>query len=250
MNSTSQSETSSSPQILVLADDLTGALESGAAFAQRGIHGDVALLKPKPCGKPVQVIDTETRHVSEAEAISRIEQVASSANVRWIYKKTDSTLRGNIRAELHALSLLGPVLYVPAYPQLERTLKDGCLHVYGIPVEQTPFAADPLHPVRNGSIAALLAGTSNITICDGNTEEAIEAVAHEWIRAGGIAAGPSCLLHAAAKVLAPECSQVAFPRVQRALVVSGSRHERSRQQIAAVSDSVRRCDWTVLQAPG
>src|SRR4051794_36046650 len=237
-------------QILVLADDLTGTLESGAAFAQRGIECAVTIGKPQRVEKPVLVIDTETRHLSEEQAAACVREMAGVGNARLLYKKTDSTLRGNIRAELHALSLLGPVLYVPAYPQLGRTLKDGCLHVYGIPVEQTPFAADPLHPVRNGSIAALLAGTSNITICDGNTEEAIEGVAYEWIRAGGIAAGPSCFLHAAAKVLAPACSQVTFPRVRRALVVSGSRHERSRQQIAAASDSVRRWDWSVLQAPG
>src|SRR5919199_1416274 len=101
------------PQILVLADDLTGALESGAAFASRGIKGVVNLLKAHWTGEPVLVIDTETRHTSEAQAATCIEQLAKSTTARLIYKKTDSTLRGNIRAELHALSQRGPVLYVP-----------------------------------------------------------------------------------------------------------------------------------------
>src|SRR3954462_8044787 len=246
MNISFHSASEPGPQILVLADDLTGALESGAAFARRGIESTVTLLKADWSGKPVLVIDTETRHVAEDEATRRVAEIGKNLPARLIYKKTDSTLRGNIRAELHALSMLGPVLYVPAYPQLGRTLKHGCLHVHGVPVEDTPFAADALHPVRNGNIAALLAGTSNITICYENTDEAIEVVARSWIEAGGIAAGPSSLLHAAARVLAPHCSPVEFPTVKRALVVAGSRHERSRQQIAAVSKASREWGWRLF----
>src|SRR4051794_15539539 len=203
-----QREKEDRPEILVLADDLTGALEAGAAFAQRGIKGQVALLKAPRTSSRVLVVDTETRHLSHKDAARRVENIAKSENARLIYKKTDSTLRGNIRAELEALSLLGPVLYVPAYPQLGRTLRDGCLLVHGIPVEHTPFALDPLHPVRNGNIAVLLAGTKNITIFGENSEEAIEAAARDWIEKGGIAAGPSSLLHAASKALAPECAPV------------------------------------------
>src|SRR3954462_3144661 len=194
MNLSFHSASEPGPQILVLADDLTGALESGAAFARRGIESTVTLLKADWSGKPVLVIDTETRHLAEEEARRRVAEIGKNLPARLVYKKTDSTLRGNIRAELHALSLLGPVLYVPAYPQLGRTLKAGCLHVYGVPVEKTVFATDPLHPVRNGNIAALLAGTSGISICEESTEAGIEAAARGWIKAGGIAAGPSSLL--------------------------------------------------------
>ncbi|MFL6414238.1 MAG: four-carbon acid sugar kinase family protein [Bryobacteraceae bacterium] len=238
-----------SAEILVLADDLTGALECGAAFSQRGIGSDVAILRALRSEKRVLVVDTETRHVSENEASSRIEQFAAGTTARLIYKKTDSTLRGNIRAELQALSMLGPVLYVPAYPQLGRTVIRGCLHVHGVPVEQTHFADDPLHPVRNGDIAALLAGTSNIVIVEESTEEAIEVVAGDWIRRGGIAAGPSSLLHAAATVLGPRCSPVEFPTIRRALVVSGSRHERSRQQLSIAAQALQDWGWSVLCAP-
>lgn len=237
------------PEILVFADDLTGALEAGAAFAQRRIESTVTLLQARRTGKPVLVVDTETRHVPEAEAVNRIQRLAAANTARLIYKKTDSTLRGNIRGELHALSLRGPVLYVPAYPQLGRTVHHGCLHVHGVPVEQTVFATDPLHPVCDGNIAALLAGTSNITVFEENTEEAIEDAARTWIRAGGIAAGPSSLLQAAARVLAPECRPLDFPVVRRALVVSGSRHERSRQQIMTAHEACERWGWRVLLAP-
>jgi len=250
MNATLQSGAAKpDPQILVLADDLTGALESGAAFAHRGIKSAVKLLKAHRTGEPVLVIDTETRHASEDEAATRIEQLATSITARLIYKKTDSTLRGNIRAELHALSQRGPVLYVPAYPQLGRTLHDGCLHVHGIPVEESPFAKDPIHPVRTGNIARLLADTRNITICHENTQNGIQAVARNWIEAGGIAAGPSSLLHAAAEVLAPGSLTPKFPSVRRALLVSGSRHVQSQRQIAAASGALSNWGWSVFCSP-
>lgn len=237
------------PEILVLADDLTGALESGAAFAHRGVRASVNILKAHRTGQPVLVVDTETRHTSEAEAAGRVERLASSTKARLIYKKTDSTLRGNIRAELHALSQRGPVLYVPAYPELGRTLHDGCLHVHGIPVEETPFARDPLHPIRSGNIAALVAGISSVTICHENTQAGIEAAARDWIRTGGIAAGPSSLLHAAAGVLAPSSPGVKFPKIRRALLVSGSRHAQSQLQIAKASESLASWGWTVFCSP-
>jgi uncharacterized protein YgbK (DUF1537 family) len=244
-----QPDTKPDPQILVLADDLTGALESGAAFAQRGIKSAVNLLKAHRTGEPVLVIDTETRHASEEQAAMRIGQLATSITARLIYKKTDSTLRGNIRAELQALSQRGPVLFVPAYPQMGRTVHDGCLYVHGIPVEQSPFAKDPVHPVRTGNIAALLADSSNINICHENTEAGIQAVARDWIEAGGIAAGPSSLLHAAAEVLAPGSLTPKFPNVSRALLVSGSRHVQSQRQIEAASQALRNWGWSVFCSP-
>lgn len=244
----SQSDRIFAPKVLVLADDLTGALEAGAAFAQRGLRSRVTVLKAEWKAERVLVIDTESRHLSASEAASRIATLAVE-RPRLVYKKTDSTLRGNIRAELGALSHAGPVLYVPAYPQLGRTLKNGCLHVHDVPVEQSAFASDPLHPVRDGNIANLLEGLSGITVCPANTEEEIEVAARGWIAEGGMAAGPSSLLHAAAKVLAPDSPPPQFPRIGRALIVSGSRHRRSGEQIAAIASRLEEWNWTVLEAP-
>src|SRR5947208_13971061 len=88
------------PDILILADDLTGALESGAAFGQRGIEAAVVWDNPRHLpSTPVLVIDTETRHQDAASAGERIQNLSASIPARVAYKKTDSTLRGNIRAE-------------------------------------------------------------------------------------------------------------------------------------------------------
>src|SRR4051794_25466561 len=127
--------------ILALADDLTGALEIGAKFAAAGIPATVSTALAWDRSTPVSVIDTETRHLPAAEAAAIIGRLARVAdNVRLLFKKTDSTLRGNIGAELDALAAVFPasrVVYVPAYPRMGRTVRDGTLLVNGVPVHET-----------------------------------------------------------------------------------------------------------------
>jgi uncharacterized protein YgbK (DUF1537 family) len=138
-------------RILVLADDLTGALEAGAKFAGQGIRTLVSTelnLRPKGCDESigVLVIDAETRHLPAAEAGQRVRELAHAAGeqgFRYLYKKTDSTLRGNIASELGALAEAFPgsaLLYVPAYPRMGRTVKRGMLYVHGGAGEVVPKA--------------------------------------------------------------------------------------------------------------
>ena len=76
-----------------------------------------------------------------------------------IYKKVDSTLRGNIGAELDALmdaASVDKVVFSPAYPANKRTVKDGVLLLDGVPVANTEFAEDPWSPVKESHIPSLL----------------------------------------------------------------------------------------------
>src|ERR1039458_4252556 len=111
-------------RILVLADDLTGALEVGAKFAASGVAAQVGTapaLLPRDLHAAAGCfgVDTETRHSDAAEAARRVYEFAHAAyneGFSHVYKKTDSTLRGNIAAELAALSEAfagAPLLYVP-----------------------------------------------------------------------------------------------------------------------------------------
>ena len=242
------SDISVKTKILILADDLTGALEAGAAFAPRGIETIVTLRQLPVSKAPVLVIDTETRHVPAEEAALLVDHFLQSVPARLRYKKTDSTLRGNIRAELTALARWGPVTYVPAYPQLGRTLRQGCLYVDDVPIERTVFAQDPLHPITEGNLTKLLDHCSGITLSEANTEDEIEEIARGWICTGGSAAGPSALLHAAVKLMGGKKSPPPFPAVRRALVVSASRHENSRRQLAVASRLFCKSGWGVLEA--
>src|SRR5688572_23056519 len=94
------------PTLLILADDLTGANDVGAQFAKCGIRS-IVLVEPDlpelPTGYEVVVVNTESRHVAPhvaAERVRRIAELGLRAGARHFFKKTDSTLRGNIGPEL------------------------------------------------------------------------------------------------------------------------------------------------------
>ena len=98
-------------KLLIIADDFTGALDTSIQFAKRGAVAEVHTEKDVEYEKlspdvNVVVIDSETRHVSADEAykvVYRIVDRALKQNIPFIYKKTDSVLRGNVGAELTAL---------------------------------------------------------------------------------------------------------------------------------------------------
>jgi uncharacterized protein YgbK (DUF1537 family) len=243
-------------EFLVLADDLTGAAEIGAIFAERGLSTIVTTeLDVELASAPrVLVVDTESRHLPSAEAGARVSKLASRAvheSVSLIYKKTDSTLRGNIGSELHALRAAAGshfLFYVPAYPEMGRTVRAGHLYVNDTLVGETSFGSDALNPVKSSYIPDLLyepaslAEASDISnvivpgtyVCDGETDHDLQQAAKALLSRPGItlAAGPAGLAKFIARMISPVPPAVpAMPRLSRCLVVSGSRHEQSKRQV-------------------
>jgi uncharacterized protein YgbK (DUF1537 family) len=203
----------------VLADDATGALECGSLLAGMGVRAVVWLgdvLDALPACE-VLVVDTETRH-ARAEAAGAV--VAAwgkffvENGIRRVFKKTDSTLRGQIAAELMAL---GRVVYAPGYPALGRVVRDGRLYVDGVAVEETAFGRDARQPVRSGVIAELFPPGAEVEIVEGEPD----------FREVAVAAGPAGWIR---KWAPPGTGSAALPRVERWLVVCGSLHPRSRRQ--------------------
>ena len=248
------------PRALALADDLTGALEVGAKFAQRRlstivtteVHSDLKGVAD------VVVIDTETRHLPPAEARSRVSALAYAAQaegVPLIYKKTDSTLRGNIGGELCGIASASPgepLFYVPAYPEMGRTVRGGHLYVDGIRVSDTEFASDALNPVTSSYIPDIISaqcsvpvflasidGIATVTrpgiyVCDGEVEEEVEAAAAALFFRPGVtlAAGPAVLPGYLAAFMSPgPAKTLSLPILARCLVINGSRHELSCRQM-------------------
>jgi uncharacterized protein YgbK (DUF1537 family) len=81
---------------------------------------------------------------------------------RTVYKKIDSTLRGNIGTELRAVMeevACRKAIVAPAFPAVGRTTTAGILLVNGVPVAETQFASDPISPVKESSIPRLLEQT-------------------------------------------------------------------------------------------
>jgi uncharacterized protein YgbK (DUF1537 family) len=102
----------------------------------------VVTLDPLNDKADAQVIaaDTDTRRFSSAQAAERT--VAAFKALRQpgqrLYKKIDSTLRGNWAAEVAALQpLAGLAVVAPAFPATGRTLRGGRVFVDGQPLEST-----------------------------------------------------------------------------------------------------------------
>jgi uncharacterized protein YgbK (DUF1537 family) len=166
------------PELLVVADDLSGALDTGAVFAARGFSTVVVPHRsgwrtPAEClartrGCRVLVVDTATRHATPRTAAARVHGIVLEARrrgTRQFYKKTDSTLRGNLGSELTAFMRAAGVdslPFAPAFPRVGRTTRHGRQLVDGVPLGSTAFARDALNPVRTGSIAAILSAQSAI----------------------------------------------------------------------------------------
>jgi uncharacterized protein YgbK (DUF1537 family) len=71
----------------------------------------------------------------------------------------DSTLRGHITAELEACfraSGRKTLVFAPAFPAAGRTTVDGIQLVNGIPVSESVYGRDPVHPARNSNLKDLM----------------------------------------------------------------------------------------------
>jgi uncharacterized protein YgbK (DUF1537 family) len=116
----------------------------------------------------VLVINTDTRHRSPQKAGDTITKILGRyPAVPYVYKKTDSTLRGNIGAELEALvraRTLRALPFIPAYPSLGRTTKDGRQYLEGVPIDKTAMASDALNPILHSFIPDIIAEQSTLSV--------------------------------------------------------------------------------------
>ena len=152
----------------VIADDLTGASDTAVQFAKRGYLTPV-LLEWQGGGlamMPLVALDTESRHLSPEDAYARVYDASSAlreAGFAVQYKKMDSTLRGNLGAELDGVldaTGLQMAVVAPAFPANGRTTIGGYQHHHGTRLEQTAFAHDLLCPVLDSCVSRLVARQS------------------------------------------------------------------------------------------
>lgn len=162
-------------ELLIVADDLTGALDTALPFVREGISTrattDCTLAKtPLADDAQVLVVDAETRHLPPEQAGKRVAELAARAKalgVRRFLKKTDSTLRGNIASELAALlEAAGEkrLCFFPAYPKMGRTTRGGIHFIDGVPLAESAFGRDLLNPVKTSAVAGLFAGVKGISV--------------------------------------------------------------------------------------
>ena len=154
-------------RLTVIADDLTGALDTGVQFANRcvsvrvaAVHGTAAVHE-ELFQADVAVIDAEVRHRSRQQAYKiclELVQQALRCGTDSVYIKTDSGLRGNIGAMFQAAldaSGAAAAYYAPALPRMNRLTRGGIQYIDGVPINESVFGKDPFEPVRSPYIKDL-----------------------------------------------------------------------------------------------
>ncbi len=142
-------------RVLIIADDLTGALDSAVTLTNAGLR---AIVARRPGDVPaalamapeVLAINTASREGSAAAARAAVEaafEAAGSAPGIILMKKVDSRLKGHVGEEVATLAAragLSRALLAPAIPAQGRRVADGAM--------TGPGLAQPL------DVAAVLAG--------------------------------------------------------------------------------------------
>lgn len=162
-------------EMLVIADDITGALDTGVQFAKSGIF--TAIVRNDKFDESnndknvrILVIDAETRHLDSDEAYKINYNIAKSAmdnGVKIIFKKIDSTFRGQIGSELSAIvdaSGGGELALVPAFPMAGRTTKNGVHFIFDEPIHSSDLNKDPFDPVRHSRISEIIHEQSDVDV--------------------------------------------------------------------------------------
>lgn len=253
-------------QTMLIADDLTGALDAGVCFVPKGakvlvgastVGGDAFA-----CCEGALCVNAATRHMTAPEAaelVARLVEAARSAGVRRVVKKTDSALRGNVGAELAAAwkaSGASCLHFLPALPAMNRVTRGGVHYIDGAPVSESVFGRDPFEPVAESDVRAIIAaqtdapvavvaegerapeGFSGIVVYDASSDSSMESRVRELLAEddGAVLAGCAGLASALARIAGPAArpgAPLSFDG--NLLVVCGSVNGVSRRQCAAAA---------------
>ena len=136
----------SAPQVVVLADDLSGAADCAVASTSSGLSAVVLLSTGASSWADVQAIDLNTRRLSAGAAALRHTCLVRhlqycQPDKPLLYKKINSTLRGHVAAEIAACLAALPsgsgAVVAPAFPAAGRTTRNGRVYIHDVPLETT-----------------------------------------------------------------------------------------------------------------
>jgi 4-hydroxythreonine-4-phosphate dehydrogenase len=206
-------------ELLVIADDLSGAADCGIACARHGLSTLVVLGDTADeIDTDVLSVDCNTRHLDSAKAAAETARLVRKYirdEGQLFFKKLDSTLRGNVAAELAAaLEARRDValnrerivaVLAPAFPANGRTTSSGWQLVHGKPLEETELwqreslpaqshipgilrevglrpALIGLNSIRSGKEALqgamkTLSADTDVLVCDAETDQDLSAIA-------------------------------------------------------------------------
>lgn len=243
----------STPLVGVLADDLTSAADGAAPFVARGLLAGIGRNHVPKTPTEVMAVDMATRSLRAADAIARTDRfIRSLDRCRFLFKTVDSTLRGHVRAEIGAAmaaSRRDRLVLAPAFPGAGRVTRDGVQMVGGVPVAESVYAHDPVHPVTSSRLADLVpAAVKEVSILNADTQQELTDRVAEvadpetviWVGSPGLAIALSQLVAEGDNpALRPETSD-------EVLVVVGSANPVNADQTASLTGL---SGVTVLSAP-
>ncbi|WP_298997892.1 four-carbon acid sugar kinase family protein [uncultured Desulfovibrio sp.] len=165
--------------IAVIADDFTGANDNGALLAAKGFSSATCLglahWNPKEFTQCDAVcLNAESRLLHREDAYKAVYDAVTEFNKEkpaLVSKRIDSTLRGNVGAELeaaikamddtHGHSQTLAVL-VASYPHSGRICVGGYQIVHGVPLERSPIAKDAATPVHHTAVLKIIADQTSL----------------------------------------------------------------------------------------
>ncbi|WP_163264314.1 four-carbon acid sugar kinase family protein [Chelativorans alearense] len=235
-------------RLAVIADDLTGALDTSAPFAARGLSVRVALgieaLKTALQGNPeIVAVNTASRGLSPEAAAGRAaeaaEHILGHGRPAVVLKKIDSRLKGNIAVEAVAVAEIfgfARAVAAPAVPDQGRWTVEGA--VIGRGVE---------HRIP---VAALFDGAGlAVDVADAKHDRDLLDIAAGTDWSQTLAIGGRGLGQAFAAMLEAERrpSSAPMPRSGAVVFAFGSRDPITEAQIAHLKAA--RADLMVVTAP-
>lgn len=210
-----------SPRLAIIADDLTGALDSSVPFALAGLTVLVALtpagLDEALAGEPdVVVVNTASRAAPPERAAVIAGEVATrllAAAPAIVFKKIDSRLKGNVGVEADRIaSIMGRtgIIVAPAVPDQQRFVRDGCVEGRGVDGRL--------------AIAPALAGLDlPVLVADAMNEGDLDRLVASSDWTTHLAVGARGLGQSLARHLGGNANGVAFARRHRTIFAFGSR---------------------------
>ncbi|KPJ88206.1 MAG: hypothetical protein AMS17_06285 [Spirochaetes bacterium DG_61] len=159
----------------VIADDLTGAGDTGVQFVKRGYRTIVSImpesvLSMASIDTDVYVVDTETRDEESTAAQVKLQKMLKVLNIdktEIVYKKVDSTLRGPIGVEIEEIMKhLGRdiCVFTPTFSSYGRITIGGYLVVDGEVLGHSKYYNGKMEPGDASYIPLLLSHQTNIPI--------------------------------------------------------------------------------------
>jgi uncharacterized protein YgbK (DUF1537 family) len=255
--------------LALIADDLTGAADSGAPFASAGFATAIPFDKARREAADVLCLSTDTRDVPVSEARRRVQRALTAVfgadgahRPAWIYKKMDSALRGHPAEELlltMQVARVARAVVAPAIPSQQRTTIGGIVFDRGTQLAETPigrehgrdnlarlFQQSARVPVRSIDLATIRGPVSDlrnaldlpgswIAVADAEQDADLDRLAEVAIAAGiRLFCGAAGLTAVLARRL-PIHQNNRAPEIARrpcpVLVIAGSRHATTAAQI-------------------